>query len=201
MPLLDPLTAVRTALTDAGVIPDVIPADPPFIPKALLVVTFPTGQEALLGNTLTKADAADEPTVAFTPMQVPDVSEPTYTLVMTDPDAPSRKDPKFGQWRHWVTTGVKAPPISTFETGDLAAQLTKPAVTPYYPPAPPKGTGPHRYVFLLYQEPSSDFSIPANAPERKTEPADRRNWNAAKFADEYGLKLVAVNFFYVNGEE
>jgi hypothetical protein len=104
MPLLDPLTAVRTALTDAGVIPDVIPADPPFIPKALLVVTFPTGQEALLGNTLTKADAADEPTVAFTPMQVPDVSEPTYTLVMTDPDAPSRKDPKFGQWRHWVVS-------------------------------------------------------------------------------------------------
>ncbi|OJA12358.1 hypothetical protein AZE42_04330 [Rhizopogon vesiculosus] len=189
MPLLDPLNAVRNALTDAGVIPDVIPADPPFIPKALLVVTFPTCQEALLGNTLTKSDTADEPTVAFTPMQVPDVTEePTYTLVMTDPDAPSRKDPKFGQWRHWVTTGVKAPPLSTFETGNLAAQLTKSAVTPYQPPAPPRGTGPHRYVLLLYQEPSSDFSIPAAAPERKNGPADRKNWNAAKFADKYELK-------------
>jgi len=105
MPLLDPLTAVKMALTDAGIIPDVIPADPPFIPKALLVVTFLTGQEALLGNTLTKTDTADEPTVAFTPMQVPDVIDgPTYTLVMTDPDAPSRTDPKFGQWRHWVVS-------------------------------------------------------------------------------------------------
>lgn len=105
MPLLDPLTAVKMALTDAGVIPDVIPANPPFFPKALLVVTFPTSQEALLGNTLTKTDSADEPTIAFTPMQVPDVTdELTYTLVMTDPDAPSRVDPKFGQWRHWVVS-------------------------------------------------------------------------------------------------
>jgi len=103
MPLLDPLNTVRIALADAGIIPDVIPAVPPFLPKALLVVTFPTGQEALLGNTLTKKDTADEPTVAFTPMQVLDMTdEPTYTLVMTDPDAPSRHDPKFAQWRHWV---------------------------------------------------------------------------------------------------
>ena len=26
----------------------------------------------------------------------------SYTMVMTDPDAPSRQDPKMGQWRHWV---------------------------------------------------------------------------------------------------
>lgn len=104
MPLLDPLNAVRTALADAGVIPDVIPAVPPFLPKALLVVTFPTGQEALLGNTLTKTDTSDEPTVAFTPMQSDVIDEPTYTLVMTDPDAPSRYDPKFAQWRHWVVS-------------------------------------------------------------------------------------------------
>jgi hypothetical protein len=56
-------------------------------------------------------------------------------------------------------------------------------------------------VLLLYQEPSADFSIPADAPERKNEPADRKNWNAAKFADKYRLKLVAVNFFYVTGDE
>ncbi|KAG2137946.1 PEBP-like protein [Suillus clintonianus] len=199
--LLDPLNAVREDIKGNGIIPDVIPVDPPFHPKALLVVTFPTGQEALLGNTLTKTDTDDEPTVAFTPMQVPDVAdEPTYTLVMTDPDAPSRVNPKFREWRHWVVTGVKAPPTSVIETGNLAAQLTKPAVTPYYPPTPPPGTGKHRYVLLLYQEPNVDFSIPENAQERKNEPANRKNWNAAGFAEKYGLKLVGVNYFVVVGE-
>ncbi|KAF8414558.1 hypothetical protein L210DRAFT_3434826, partial [Boletus edulis BED1] len=27
-----------------------------------------------------------------------------YTLVMTDPDAPSRSDPKMGEWRHWLVS-------------------------------------------------------------------------------------------------
>lgn len=40
---------------------------------------------------------------------------------------------------------MKAPPTSAIETDNLDAQLTKPAVTPYYPPAPPPGTGKHRY--------------------------------------------------------
>ncbi|KAG2367135.1 phosphatidylethanolamine-binding protein [Suillus spraguei] len=197
--LLNPLDAVREDLKDNDIIPDVIPADPPFHPKALLVVTFPNGQEALLGNTLTKTDTADEPTVVFTP--VPDINdEATYTLVMTDPDAPSRENPKFREWRHWVVTGVKAPTTSAIESDNLVAQLTKSAVTPYHPPAPPPGTGKHRYVILLYQEPSADFSIPADAPERKNEPANRKNWKAAGFADKYGLKLVGVNYFVVVGE-
>ncbi|KAG0696767.1 phosphatidylethanolamine-binding protein [Suillus ampliporus] len=200
--LLDPLNAVREDLEDNDIIPDVIPADPPFHPKTLLVVTFPTGQEALLGNTLTKMDTADEPTIAFTPMQVPDVTdEPTFTLVMTDPDAPSRENPKFSQWRHWVVTGVKPPPASeAVETGNFVAHLTKPVVTPYCPPSPPAGSGKHRYVLLLFQEPNADFSVPANAPERDNKFVNRRNWDVARFAKKYGLKPVGVNYFYVVGE-
>ncbi|KAG1730387.1 phosphatidylethanolamine-binding protein [Suillus paluster] len=187
--LLDPLSAVRQDIEDKDLIPDVIPADPSFDPKDLLVVTFPTGQEALLGNTLTETDTADEPTVAFIPVQVPAVNgESTYTLVMTDPDAPSKADPRYAQFRHWVVTGVKVTP---------AAQLTTPAVTPYYPPTPPAGSGKHRYVVLLYQEPNAGFSIPADAPERDNESKNRMKWNAAKFAEQYGLKLVGVNYFYV----
>ena len=30
----------------------------------------------------------------------------SYTLVMTDPDAPSRDDPKFGPFRHWVVSVI-----------------------------------------------------------------------------------------------
>ena len=41
--------------------------------------------------------------------------------------------------------GVKLPAVVASETeGDFALK-TKPATTPYYPPAPPADTGFHRY--------------------------------------------------------
>ncbi|KAH0838705.1 phosphatidylethanolamine-binding protein [Lanmaoa asiatica] len=201
MPVLDPLSAVTTAINEAGIIPDVISDKTPFSPSALLVVKWPTGKEAMLGNTLTPIDTADEPSVSFTPMQSFAVaSDVGYTLVMTDPDAPSRGDPKMGQWRHWIVMGLKAPALSTLDTGDLSARVTKQATTPYYPPAPPRGTGPHRYVFLLYQEPSVDFSIPTHAREYKSGPKDRAKWNAASFAERYGLELVGCMFVEGLGE-
>ncbi|KAG9310305.1 phosphatidylethanolamine-binding protein [Chiua virens] len=192
MSLSDPLSLVSTAISRAGIIPDVIPDKTPFFPEALLVVKWPTGKEAILGNMLTTVDTADEPSVSFTPMQsFAAATDVGYTLVMTDPDAPSRSDPKMGQWRHWV-----------LDTGDLSARTTRVATTPYYPPAPPRGTGPHRYdvaaysggttVFLLYQEPSVDFVIPADAHECKSGPRDRARWNAARFAERYSLKLLTA---------
>lgn len=105
MPLLDPLSAVTTVVKEAGIIPDVIPDKTPFIAEALVVVKWPTGKEAVLGNTLTTIDTADEPLVSFTPMQsFAAATDVGYTLVMTDPDAPSRSDPKMGQWRHWLVS-------------------------------------------------------------------------------------------------
>ncbi|KAN0101021.1 Phosphatidylethanolamine-binding protein PEBP [Tylopilus felleus] len=204
MPLVDPLTAVTIAVQKEGIIPDVIPSNAaaPFIPEALLVLKWPTGKEAMLGNTLTKIDTADEPSVSFTPMQsFAAATDVGYTLVMTDPDAPSRSNPKMGQWRHWLVTGLKAPALTALDTGDLGARVTRPAATPYYPPAPPLGTGPHRYVFLLYQEPSLDFAIPTHADEYKSAPKDRAKWDVASFAEKYGLKLVAVNYVVVRGDD
>jgi len=102
--MTDSYGAVVSALTAGDVIPEVIRL--PFSPSSLLVVSWPTsGKEAILGNTLTALDTALEPSVAFTPMitQAP-FDEVSYTLVMTDPDAPSRKDPKFAQWRHWLVS-------------------------------------------------------------------------------------------------
>ena len=120
-------------------------------------------------------------------------------------------------------TGLKAPALSALDTGDSSARVTRPATTPYYPPAPPRGTGPHRYgkyvsierrshvtdrrslidpqVFLLYQEPSGDFSIPTNAHEYKSGSKDRAKWNAASFAEKHGLGLVGVNYVIVRGDE
>ena len=44
-------------------------------------------------------------------------SEPNsfYTLLMTDPDAPSREDPKFGEWKHWLVVNIPGDKVSEGE--------------------------------------------------------------------------------------
>ena len=54
-----------------------------------------------------------------------------------DSDAPSRWNPKFAQWRHWLVVNVSGTDIAQGET-----------ITAYVGAAPPKGTGLHRYVIL-----------------------------------------------------
>ena len=59
-----------------------------------------------------------------------------YTVVMTDPDAPSRADPKFREWRHWVVVNVPGTDVSK---GLVYA--------PYIGSGPPKDTGMISFEF------------------------------------------------------
>lgn len=54
-----------------------------------------------------------------------------------DPDAPSRKDPKWREWRHWLVVNI---PGTEIAKGEVAAV--------YVGSGPPKGTRLHRYCFL-----------------------------------------------------
>lgn len=62
----------------------------------------------MLGNELTKSDTESVPNVQITPVGALDGestdANTSYTLVMLDPDAPSRADPKYGPFRHWVVS-------------------------------------------------------------------------------------------------
>ncbi len=48
-------------------------------------------------------------------------------------------------------------------------------------------------VFLLFEEPAEGVTIPTDAAKAKA--AERNNWDVMKFASEYHLKLVGVNYF------
>ncbi|XP_054466335.1 phosphatidylethanolamine-binding protein 1 [Anoplopoma fimbria] len=67
-----------------------------------------------------------------------------YTLALTDPDAPSRKDPKFREWHHFLVINMKGNDVSS---GCVMSD--------YVGSGPPKGTGLHRYVWLVYEQPGS----------------------------------------------
>lgn len=99
-------------------------------------VTYPNNTVADEGNEITPTQSKTEPKVSWE-------AEPTdfYTLIMTDPDAPSRVDPKFREWHHWLVVNI---PSNDVSKGEVLSQ--------YVGAGPPQGTGYHRYVFLVYRQ-------------------------------------------------
>ena len=105
----DPVSAVVTALKREGLIADVLPES--FTPSMLFSIVYPNGKEVLLGNEFQLDEPTDEPEVIISPMSMPaeqadsQGEEVGYTLVMLDPDVPSRAEPINKSFRHWVVSG------------------------------------------------------------------------------------------------
>jgi phosphatidylethanolamine-binding protein len=110
---------------------------------------------------------------------------------MTDPDAPSRNDPKWSEFCHWIVTNVL---ITKPCKRDLSTVKQQKNVISYRPPSPPEKTGFHRYVFLAF--------TPKNGTTEKlhlTKPEERKRWGLGKkrhgvrdWADENGLVPVGT---------
>lgn len=101
----------------------------PTAPPEELHVRYPKAErEVDLGNELTPTQVRDQPIVHFD-------AEPDnyYTLIMTDPDAPSRKNPVRREWNHWLVVNI---PGNNIAKGEV--------ITEYVGSAPPKDTGLHR---------------------------------------------------------
>ncbi|KAI0329364.1 PEBP-like protein [Cubamyces sp. BRFM 1775] len=200
----DPLSSILSALKREQIIPDVLP-ESTFTPSVLFSVVFPNGAEVNLGNYMDVSETQDEPEIRFAALNGSwdDAGEASYTLAMLDPDAPSRADPIYRTFRHWVITGLKSPPLTANSAEALNALKTHPSTTPYRPPGPRPNSGLHRYIFLLFQEPASaePFAVPQGAHEYGAALEERRSWSPVAFAEKYGLKLVGANYFLVNAPE
>ena len=88
-----------------------------------------------------------------------------YTLIMHDPGAVG------GNLLHWVTVNIDG------QTGDKLLQ--------YKGPAPPKGTGTHRYILLLYEQ-----------GERIKARLSERSMSMAKFYEELHTNLHPISTVY-----
>ncbi|KAJ4432019.1 hypothetical protein ANN_20633 [Periplaneta americana] len=121
------------AMEKNGVVPDVIPSAPP----EALEITYGAAK-VNLGSELTPTEVKDVPEVKW------DADDGAYyVLCMTDPDAPSRTEPKNREWRHWLVGNIPGNKVEQGET-----------LSAYVGSGPPKGSGLHRYVFLVYKQPS-----------------------------------------------
>ncbi|XP_029459636.1 phosphatidylethanolamine-binding protein 4 [Rhinatrema bivittatum] len=98
-----------------------------------------------------------------------------YVLVMVDPDAPNRADPKYRSWRHWLVTDING---NDLLTGELKGNV----LSEYRRPTPPKMSGFHRYQFILYGQPANQ-GISLSTQERTT----YGSWDMEEFAERFEL--------------
>lgn len=187
-----------------------------FHPSLALSITYPrTHQLVDLGNTLPVDDVQSSPDLRVHPTSdsaaFPSSQNMTYALILTDPDATSRSDPKSSEYLHWIATMV----TDLSSLSDIAAQANE--LIKYAPPAPPPKTGKHRYVFVLLAGPEGT---------KLTKPAERPHWGYGKvrhgvrdWAEENGLvvlgecwyvwavvsnelmRIPGANFFYAQNKQ
>jgi len=208
-PLHDTATAISSVLEvqkelkKAEIIPTVIDD---FLPSLTLSVSWEK-DNADLGNTIKPKYLQKEPTISL--FNQPDgsttVSGLSYVVTLTDPDAPSRDNPEWSEMCHWIGANVSVSermvsilPMPIYSREEPLTMSKPDQVIEYKPPGPPKKTGKHRYVFLVFAPKNG-----TTAPLHLIKPKDRRHWGTGKerggvrdWARENGLVPVAANFVY-----
>lgn len=156
------------------VFPDVIDTVPP----ELADIAYPNGIKVKIGDELKPQQVREAPIIKWTAND-----NELYTLCLTDPDAPSRINPIYREWHHWLVGNI---PGNSIENGHT--------LTEYVGAGPPKGTGLHRYVFLVFKQKGKvEFS---EQRLKNTQAAFRKNFSVRNFAHKYKLgQPIAGNFF------
>ncbi|KAF2850650.1 PEBP-like protein [Plenodomus tracheiphilus IPT5] len=202
---------VRAKLKIAEIIPTVIDD---FLPSLMLSVRW-SKKDAELGNIIKPEKLQRQPEITVNNIANTVVAKKTnlsYVITLTDPDAPSRDNPEWSEMCHWVATNVSVsrnsfsiPPVPEYA---LTKQTTSEHrglddVVKYKPPGPPKKSGKHRYVFLVFAAKNGTAeTLHLSKPKTRqhwgtgTERGGVRNW-----ASENGLVPVAANFIYAQHKE
>lgn len=133
-----------------------------------LSVAYPYNDMTSCGETFPLESLAEKPKVQFD--RLGDLTDKNLTLIMVDPDAPSKKNPSCRCWVHWIVAdnNVKN------KDSSLGREIVR-----YQPPRPPSGSGKHRYYFLLYAQ--NDKTVFLDDPE------DRCKFNIDAFAAKLDL--------------
>ncbi|KAM7359464.1 uncharacterized protein ACRADG_012882 [Cochliomyia hominivorax] len=156
------------------VIPDVIDEGP----EQFLKVTYDNGIEADKGVELTPTQVKNQPKIEWRAQ-----AGTYYTLIMTDPDAPSRKEPKMREWHHWLVVNIPGDNLSKGEV-----------LTEYVGSGPPKDSGLHRYTFLMFRQPKKMKFDEKHLS--KTQAAGREKFSTKNFIKKYNLGAPIAGNFY-----
>ncbi|KAJ4889444.1 Protein MOTHER of FT and TF 1 [Raphanus sativus] len=142
-----------------------------FIPTANMSVYF--GPKHITNGCEIKPSAAVNPPRVI----ISGNSNELYTLVMTDPDAPSPSEPNMREWVHWIVVDI--PGGTNPSKGKEILQ--------YMEPRPPVGI--HRYIFVLFRQ---------NSPVGMMvqQPPSRANFSTRMFAGHLDLGLPVATVYF-----
>lgn len=108
---------------------------------------------------------------------------------MLSPDAPSRENPMYRSWLHWLVVNVPGMDVAN---GQLISE--------YFGPIPPSGSGLCRYVVLVYEQ-SDKLDFEEKKIDLKNA-EDHSNFDVEKFAQKYDMKdPLAGNVFQAKWDE
>jgi len=108
-----------------------------------------------------------------------------YTVIFSDPDAPSTTDHKFGEWLHYRVVNC---PVAADGTVGLAEGD---ATVAYVGPAPGEGSGKHRYTIVVYEQ-AAKIDEDGDTISASSGFPPRRSFNSSKYAEERSLTAVAA---------
>ncbi|CRL05877.1 CLUMA_CG019128, isoform A [Clunio marinus] len=140
---------------------------------SVLKISYPNGVN-VEGIELTPTQVRDEPNVEWEGNE-----NEFYTLLMTDPDAPE----PFREVRHWLVVNI---PGSNLKLGDTKIQ--------YVGSGPPKGSGTHRYIFLLFKQldGKQEFKLPFVSNRSRN---GRLSTCTRQLISDYNLMLISSSFY------
>ncbi|KAJ8723303.1 hypothetical protein PYW08_003215 [Mythimna loreyi] len=95
-------------------------------------------------------------------------SKKFYSLIMIDADAPPQFEGEF--YLHMVKSNIPGLALKSKESSKTVGIDYR----GYKPPAPPRGTGQHRYIILLYEQADGNNFLP-------TVPSTRHRFSLAKW--------------------
>ncbi|KAF5358218.1 hypothetical protein D9756_001812 [Leucocoprinus leucothites] len=172
--------AIEAHFNQSHIVPDLLSS---FQPQALLDINFGQGN-VQPGQKFTKEQVGSAPTLT---VQSTSSLSGNYLLAMIDADVPNSK-PSQGTNRHWLLRGV------TVGQDSVVSNTSATVTTRYWGPWPPAGSGPHRYVIMLYSQPDS-FAPPSDFAGTDM-PVAPMDWNAYVTNSHLG-NLIAANYIQV----
>ncbi|XWV24450.1 phosphatidylethanolamine-binding protein-like protein [Tupanvirus deep ocean] len=98
-----------------------------------------------------------------------------YTILMVDPDAPSRENPIYKYWLHLLIINNNQKIVS------------------YEPPSPPINSGKHRYIFYLLKQ--QGVLSKNKLQDFNDNNIDRKNFNLEDFINDNNLKIMSSVYF------
>jgi len=144
------LEAIEAHFQNAELVPVPIPV---FKPTAILTANFQGLGDITPGELVSKDQVTNSPNLTFTPANSTITFNGNYTVAMIDPGAVG-SDQSQGQNRHWLVNGATILDNKLNFEGAIT-------ITEYAGPAPPAGSGPHRYTIVVYTQ-GADFTPPQN---------------------------------------